>query len=213
MSGAQADARASAELLAMVERHRRETCARLLQQAEAQARELTRRAFAEGRERVQHGIVEVRQHYRRRLTVEQAQIETRRRQQRQHENAELLGRVWAPLRAAMQARWQRPDARRAWINALVNEAQARLRDADWTVEHPLDWPQSEQTALRQRLGRHLDLVPQAEVVAGLRVRCAGACVDGSIEGLLRDRSRVEALLLARLAALRSANQVGSVSDE
>ncbi len=42
------------------------------------------------------------------------------------------------------------------------------------------------------------LEPQAGITAGLRISAGGACVDGSIEGLLRQRTRIEALLLAEI---------------
>jgi hypothetical protein len=44
--------------------------------------------------------------------------------------------------------------------------------------------------------------------AGLRICAAGACVDGSVEGLLRDRRRVESLLLARLIERGRKEQAG-----
>ena len=94
-----------------------------------------------------------------------------------------------------------PGTRRAWIDALLRMAAASLLDSSWTIEHPTDWPQAEQHALRSRVGEvSVSFAPQAGMAAGLRICAGGACVDGSVDGLLKDRAYIESLLLAASGA-------------
>lgn len=199
MSGAGSNSQAREHLLEVVERYRRERCAALLDKANAQARELVRQAYREARGRVQRGIAEVRLTYRHRIAAARARQQTRLRQQRQRENSALLAGLWEQLQGEILLRWQQRKAREMWIEALVQQAAASLLGAAWTVEHPPDWPLAEQNALRGRLDKvSLSFVPQAAMTAGLRICAGGACVDGSLNGLLRDRAHIESLLLARL---------------
>lgn len=193
------DTQARQHLLAVVERYRDEKCVALLEQADQQARQLVRQAYREARSRGQRGIADVRLHYRDKIAAAQARRQTRIRQRRQRDNSLLLAGLWEPLRAAILSRWQQPEARRQWIEELVRKAEASLRERDWVIEHPVEWPQQEQDALRSRLGElSLSFTPRTDMAAGLRICAGGACVDGSVEGLLRDRTRIESLLLARL---------------
>lgn len=199
MSALDSDTQAQQHLLAVVERYREEKCAELLERADEQARQLVRQAYAEARSRAQRGIADVRLHYRHKIAAAQARQQTHMRQQRQHDNSALLASLWEPLRAAILSRWQQPGARRAWIDALLRTAAAKLLDSSWTIEHPADWPQAERDALCTRLGEvRVSFAPQAGIAAGLRIRAGGACVDGSVEGLLKDRAHIESLLLAGL---------------
>jgi len=199
MNGSENETQARQHLLAVVERYRQEKCSEVLNQANDQARQLLRQAYGEARARARRGMAELRLQYRRSIAEAEARQQTRLRQQRQRANSALLAGLWEPLRAAILSRWQQPEARCEWIEALVQKAAASLLDSAWTIEHPADWPQTEQRALRSSLGGlSLSFVPQAAMTAGLRICAGGACVDGSVEGLLRDRAQIESLLLARL---------------
>jgi hypothetical protein len=199
MSVPDSEAQAQQQLLAVVERYREEQCAALLARANDQARELVRQGYAEARARGRRGVAEVRLHCRNRIAAAQARQQTRMRQQRHHDNSALLASLWEQLRGSILSRWQEPGARRAWIDALLRTAAASLLDSSWTIEHPVDWPQAEQHALRSRVGEaSVSFAPQAGMAAGLRICAGGACVDGSADGLLKDRAYIESLLLAAL---------------
>jgi len=199
MSAPGSDTQVQQHLLAVVERYREEKCAELLERANEQARQLLSQAWREARMRGQRGIADVRQQYRHKIAAAQARQQTRMRQQRQHDNSVLLAGLWEPLRAAILSRWQQPETRRDWIDALVRKAAASLLDSTWTIEHPGDWPQAEQSDLHSRLREvSVSFAPQVAMAAGLRICAGGACVDGSVDGLLKDRAYIESLLLARL---------------
>ena len=85
----------------------------------------------------------------------------------------------------------------------VRAALGSLPAGAWTLRHPPGWPPAEQQAVREELGRELGAEPQcrgdAGIEAGLIIDSGGACLDGSLQGLLADRQRLEARLLALLA--------------
>jgi vacuolar-type H+-ATPase subunit H len=200
-------------LLDVVERNRDERCNALLDEARAQARQLTRRAHREARARLRSMVLAAREQARQQLASAKAQQHTRLRLQRHRADKELLARAWQPLARRMQQRWQQAGSRRLWINNLLDQASAMLIDRHWRIEHPVDWPEQERTELEAQLGRELGNPPafaaRAEIAAGLRICAGAACIDGTLEGLLRARTRIEALMLATLNECRDDPATGT----
>jgi hypothetical protein len=192
------------QLLNVVARHRDERCKELLGQARREAGQVIRQAHAEARSRMHQGIQGIREERRERLAAAEAQLTTRRRRRRQGADLRLLATAWQPLRQVLLSRWSQETARRQWVDALVRQAGALLIASDWRIEHPRDWPERERAALEDhlagQLGRHPEFIPRESIPAGLRICADGTCVDATLEGLLHDRARIEALLLARFTA-------------
>jgi hypothetical protein len=192
------------QLLQVVERHRDERCNELLGQARREAAQVVRQAHAEARVRMHRSVQGVREERRQRLAASEAKLQTHRRRRREGADLWLLAAAWQPLRKALLARWSSAAARRQWVESLVNRACALLVATDWQIEHPVDWPAPERAALEERLsgqlGRVPEFIPREDIKAGLRVCANGTCVDATLEGLLRDQTRIESLLLARFNA-------------
>ena len=192
------------QLLQVVERHRDERCNELLGQARREAAQVVRQAHAEARARMHRSVQGIREERNRRLAASEAKLQTYRRRRREGADLWLLAAAWQPLRKALQARWSQETARRQWIESLVHRACSLLVATDWQIEHPVDWPARERAALEERLaeqlGRVPEFVPREEIHAGLRICTNGTCVDATLDGLLRDQDRIEALLLARFNA-------------
>lgn len=195
-------------LLKFLETHRDEQCTDMLAQARSEAQQQVRQAHSEARALLHQAVLDAREQVRARITSATAQQQTRQRQQRQQQDQALLERAWQPLQELLQQRWQEQSSRQLWIDHLLVQAAAALVDNNWQIEHPRDWPVDERDALQARLvelhGYAPILKDEPSISAGLRI-CAGeTCVDGSIAGLLRDRSRIESVLLARLNECRNA---------
>jgi hypothetical protein len=194
-------------LLEVVDRRREEHCAGVTEEAQAQARQIVRQARRETRSRAHEDLLELREQIRQQLASADAQQQTRQRQQRQQVEQALINAAWPQLRDALQRLWDDQDTRRRWVNDLVLQASNMLLDAHWCIEHPPDWPGQECNDLKARLSNEFDCFPSFEphsaVTAGLRITAGGACVDGSIDGLLQGRTRIEAILLARVREQRT----------
>jgi hypothetical protein len=187
-------------LLDVVTQHRDEKCAAIRANAEVEARALLRTAWREARQRMHGENAETRRRVERALASHEAQQQTRARQQRQADNGVLLVAARAALQAALLQRWQQPASRQQWCEVLVNAAVTTLDGKDWTVEHPADWPMSEHDDLLQHItsvcGKTPRLQAKADINAGLRICAGGTCMDATIDGLLHDRERIDAELLA-----------------
>ena len=193
-------------LLAVVEKRRSEQCQKVLDKAQEQGRQLIKQAYRDARQRMHRELDELRQKRRQQLVSMVAQRQTRKRQRRQRADEELLTKTWVELREALLRRWRDSAMRRRWVDALVAQAASVLVDSHWLIEHPLDWPAEERSALQLRLQKRIGHTPHFEVKStisgGLRICSGGACVDGSVDGLLRERLAIEAVLLARIHQTR-----------
>jgi len=193
-------------LLQIVASKRDERCTALLDEARAQARQLLQQARREAGERLHLKVLAIREQARQQLASAQAQRQTRLRLLRHTADQALLDRAWGPLGERLQQRWEQESSRQLWIDNLVEEGLAKLLDRHWRIEHPVDWPAQERETLAARLGRELGnppmFVAQVRLAAGLRIFAGPACIDATPEGLLRARSRIEALMLATLNECR-----------
>lgn len=196
-------------LLQLVEEHREKRCRDIIQQAHEQAATLVRQAHYQARARMHESIQQERTHWRTKIDETRAHLETRQRQRRQQANRLLLKQGWEKLHEVLIERWQKPDQRSSWVEALAQQAMMRLPTKAWRIEHPAGWPSEEQLHFSEKVatytgGQSPIFVETHEIVAGLRILADGACLDGTLEGLLRNRNAIEGHLLAEISRARIA---------
>ena len=131
---------------------------------------------------------------------------------------QLIKEGWSPLQAALRRRWADPASRRLWCDALVAEALERLGPDAWQVEHPAGWDPAELGEpigdATGRTSHRPAFVGRDELHAGLRIRAGRACIDGTIDGLLADRTDIEGRLLAEFDhAARAPRPAASPGEE
>lgn len=187
----------------LVESSREARCRQLLEDAKRGAAETVKRAHRDNRARMRAAIEAQRKHMQETLAATRARLATRARQQRQQADTALLALAWSQLGEVLLERWQDRNCRRLWILSLIQEALARLPGDRWRIEHPQDFDPDQLSSMNARISKHCgrkppDFVTVSSIRAGLRILAGGACVDGTVEGLLMDRARVEAELLAML---------------
>lgn len=189
-------------LLDAVAQQRETRCAEILARARDDAQALVKQARGKARTRLHREILHARQQFAQQLALQQAGQAARQREVRFRSDRALLDQAWPLLRAALVQRWRDAATRRRWVEALAGLAQARLVGDDWRIEHPADWPAEERDALarhlKERSGAEPAFSADTALQAGIRVRAGNTLVDGSCDGLLRDRVHIEALLLASL---------------
>lgn len=199
-------------LLTQLDMHRQARCEELLAQARNEARHEIGHAHQKARARVHQAVLNIREHTRQQLVSAAARQQTRERQLRQHEDQALLERAWQPLQELLLQRWQEPATRRLWIEQLLEQAARVLVETTWKICHPPDWPGDERGAVESRLVKRHGYSPvfsaRSSIRAGLLIVAEHTQVDGTIEGLLHNSSRIEALLLARLNECRVAPPTG-----
>lgn len=187
--------------LGIVERDRVARCDAILRDARDRAAELLREARREARRRVSTAVADDRARSRRRIEAARAELLTRERQLDREVAAKLLARGWDALRQALLAQWQEPEGRARWIAELVADARRLLPHGTWRIRHPPALAEIELVArvAGEASGAAPELEPDPDIAAGLCVHVAGATLDGTLEGLLADRGKVEGRLLMELA--------------
>ena len=194
--------RAMEALLALIESDRARLCDRILGEAREEARGLHGNAHAGARARMRQAFEEQRGRRREQLAAAEARLATERRLHEQQRLVAWLRLASEQLARELQELWQQDEARATWARAVLAAARERLPGGRWRIAHAADWPDDE----RERVVR--DAAPEAipcceadpAIAAGLKVVSGGIVLDGTLEGLLVDRSDFEARLLRRLEA-------------
>lgn len=189
-------------LLALVQAYRRQECERLLAQAQVEARAILAQARGEARQRVHSAVLEERRWAHSQSAAARAHLQTAGRRHQQEQTNALLAAAWERLGAALRQRWREPVLRRAWIEKLLCQARQALPGGPWEIRHPQDLPEDERQALSERLSAPSGEPPQlrgdAQLTAGLRISASSVVLDGTLEGLVGERTRLQAELLAAL---------------
>lgn len=201
----------SAALLGEIEQQCGAECRTIIESAEREAEAIISTAYAAARQRGHKLIMGLRREGEQRLMRATAQRDNDMRMAEEARAAAVLRRGCPQLIDAVVARWNVPEHRRAWIEAVAHSAW-RLNPGAWTVEHPAAWGAVDERTFRDAVGTAGPITFRltSDIIAGLRIRSGGAVLDGSPEALLADQPVVEAKILAAIAAL-SDNGDGSGS--
>jgi hypothetical protein len=198
-----------AALLKLVEEYREQECRRILDAAREEAGRLVAETYRKERAHLHVRIVSERSRAQARIQAARAELATRERWSRERTSISLLDSAWPRLRDRLAARWGGPAGRRAWVKRYLGEALALLPRGPWRVRHAAGWGESERRDVVAWLRGELDASPGLQVddamEAGLVVEYEGALLDASLDGLTKDRSRLEARLLALLTQAREAS--------
>jgi len=186
-------------LLNLVEQHREKSCARMQVLAQEKAAELISKAHGAARNRMHEFNISLRGSIDHQLSSAEARLQTQKRLARQQSDDELLKTGWTLMKTSLEQLWQQADTRTQWIDNLVNLSTAKLVSPYWQIEHPADWANEErhtlQKLLQEQLGQLPELKADSNISAGLRLCAAGSCIDGTVEGLMHEKSWIEAKIL------------------
>lgn len=204
-------------LIRLIEQYRDEECRERLEQAQTRASALLREVYRRERAYLHEQIEAERQRARSRIEAARADHRTRLRRRGERAQARVLEAAWPRLRTALLARWHSVQGRRGWVEHALRLAGGVLppprAGEHWVVHHAPEWLAAERQAVSAALELGLNRQPRfyadRDLVAGVRITCGGAQLDATLAGLLRDRPRLEARLLALLATGDAPNPAGS----
>ena len=186
-------------LLKLVEQHRQKSCTKIQALAQEKAAELISKAHGAARNRMHDFNINLRGEIDRQLSSTEARLQTQKRLARQQSDEELLDSGWSLMQTSLEQFWQQADTRRQWIDNLVTLATAKLVSPHWQIEHPADWATEERHTLQKLLQEQLGQLPEfksdSNISAGLRLCATGSCIDGTVVGLMHEKSWIEAKLL------------------
>jgi hypothetical protein len=190
-------------LLDLIEADRARQCAQIIGDENSRAAALRAQACREARGRLRQAFEELRRQRQAAIAAAQARLATRRRLRLQQRHTALLQLAWQQLPRELKARWQQADARAAWVAQVLSAARTRMPQGPWRILHAPDWPIAEQQALAAAhagTGPAPILEADANIIAGLKVVAQGNVIDGTLEGLLADRTELDARLLRQWEA-------------
>ena len=196
------DADTVEHLVGIVVENREKRCEEIRQQAYQEATAIIKQAHTRSRARLRRHIDTLREKQRVRVSSAHAHNQTLLRQQHQKTDRAILDIAWPVLRAAMLALWDNPESRRKWLDAAIASAAARLREHGVRIEHPLNIDEDELKMMQQQFyrstGSEPDLSGCDDLEAGIRIMAHGTVIDASLEGLLKQRTSIEAAMIARV---------------
>lgn len=194
-------------LLKLVGAYKDQECKRLLDTARQEASELLHKSYRRERERLHKRVEAERSRARSLIQAARAERATSERRTSDHLSLDLLESAWPMLRERLLARWRVPEQRQRWAARYLRQALDLLPRARWAVRHAPEWHESERQVMAEELTEHLGQAPrfqsEGRIEAGLIVESGGAMLDASLQGLLQDRARLEARLLALLGAAKA----------
>ena len=190
--------------LGVVERDRDERCRQILEEAKRKAREIEATARRDAHQRVTQAVRDARARSRAELEAARAALGTEERRLGYDVRKTLLERAWVRLEQVIELRWVLAETRRPWVLALIERARASLPACAWRVDHPSDLDSAELRDISERVRVASSAAPSMSsdsgVVHGIRIEASGACLDGTLHGLLANRTVVEGRLLMELAS-------------
>lgn len=192
------DAQAQA-LLDLVEADRACQIERIVADAKGRAAALRAQARADSRQRMRQAFAEQRALQREQVAAAQARLATKRRLHEQQRTAATLRLAWDRFPGELLCLWRDATTRRCWVSKVLESARPLMQGGAWHIAHAIDWPVAEQLAAVQALQCDADAAPafepDARISAGLKIVAAGNVIDGTLDGLLADRSELESRLL------------------
>lgn len=189
-------------LLGIVVENRDRRCTELREGARSHANDIIKQAHTRVRGRLHHHITMLREKYIDRISAAQARNQTLIRQQHQLADKDILNAAWPVLYESLRVLWNDPAIRGKWSEAAVTSASSKLLERGWRIEHPADFGTEEQARLKQYLitfgEKTAELSVADDIEAGIRIIVNETVIDATLEGLLQQRSVIEAMIIARI---------------
>jgi len=188
-------------LLEIVKDYQQKQCETLLSQARHQSRQIIRHTYSNARRRLRDHILEDRQKLTESVSSTRAKRHTFAMQQKHQANRKFLDDAWELLKTNLQQRWNDQHKRQLWIQSIVEVALNYLPASEWRIAHGKSWIEADQNqfidTIKVKADKKLVFEAQDEISAGILISAAGASVDGTLQGLLSDRERIESEFLAQ----------------
>ncbi len=193
------------ELIAMVQQDRDVKRREILDKANEEADRIVKNSHKNARLRVKEAVAEERRLFAEAENTAQARLETDERRKRLKESEALLQLGRAALREALMERWHNPEARKEWLAMVTEQAVEFLPDGEWEIVCSQGVEAQEIQDMQSRIEKERAIksfeTNDAGLVAGLKIGCNQAWVDGSITALLADSRAIDAQLLGLIAAV------------
>lgn len=189
-------------LLEVIRQYQDKQCENILAQTKADIKSIYRGAYSESRQRLHQNIVGSRREMQEKIAAARARAVTEIKIIRNKAVCEMLGEMRKELEQALKLRWKSVKSRQQWLSKVISQALEILPASNWILIHPSDLTGKEKDFIQAQIGSHAGIKLKLKEVkgtpAGISISSEGAVVDGTLQGLLTDRTRIEAEFLARI---------------
>ena len=124
------------------------------------------------------------------------------RQHRQLADKECLASAWPLLAEALKALWADPVSRQNWLATVITRASSTFLQRNWCIEYPAGFSDEEKKGLHQALAdmdvNTAGLTACDDIEAGIRIVVDGTVIDATLNGLLQQKTKIEAILISRI---------------
>jgi vacuolar-type H+-ATPase subunit E/Vma4 len=188
-------------LLEVIRHYQDEQCKKILAQTKSDIKAIYRNAYSEARQRLHQNIVSSRTEMQAQIAAARARAVTESKMTHNKAVCDMLVAMRAELEQALERRWKSAESRQQWLSRVILQALEILPAGNWILKHPSDLNSKEKefikTKINPQTGIKLKLEKIVNMTAGISISSEGAVVDGTLQGLLTDRTRIEAEFLAR----------------
>lgn len=188
-------------LLEIVEDFKRQQCEVLLEQARQQSQQVISHTYRNARTRLRTYILEDRQQLQQSLASVRAKQHTFVMQQKHQASRIFLNDSWDLLTSKLVQRWQNAKQRQLWVQAIADVAIVSLPASNWQVAYGGEWSKADEkyflAYISSQSNKTVSIQAGSDIDVGIRIEGGGAVVDGTLQGLLSDRVRIESEILAQ----------------
>ncbi|MGD8977492.1 MAG: hypothetical protein PVG91_07785 [Gammaproteobacteria bacterium] len=169
-----------------------------LDAANQRARTLLAGARHKARQRVRQAVAEERQLIAHTLDKTRAALASRQRRRQQAVDVERLERGRALLGEALRIRWENPETRAEWVQAVMQDARSILQEGNWHIQYPEGIDEDWITGLIGNPPGNNTIRAVPDIKGGLRIQRGAACLEMTIAGLMARADDLSSELLAEI---------------
>lgn len=173
-------------------------CKAALDEARQRARALLAETRRRARQRVRQAVVEERQLMAQTLDKTRAALASRQRRRQQAVDVERLERGRALLGEALRMRWEKPENRALWVQAVMEDARAILQEGNWHLQYPEGIDEQWIVSLIGNPSGNSTIRAAPDIKGGLRIQRGAACLEMTIAGLMARADDLSSELLAEI---------------
>jgi len=199
ISGSVVDAQV-ARLLLLVQTYKDEHCEAVITKARLDAKALIQQAHHDVRTRMHQVVKNNREEIQQKINQAKAKKQIADKQIQYQHDQRLLNVTLDKLQQRLISRWHITEQRQAWVDKVLSVAYKVLLINVWQVEHPIEWSVEEKKQMCEHIskqtGQSPALIGKRDIQAGIRISSNGSVVDGTLSGLMVDRTGIEVEFLS-----------------
>lgn len=175
-----------------------QTCHTLVEGAKQQAKEIINKSYQEVMQEVKQVIAEERVYITHYSQMQNAKLWTVEQQVHYQQEQAFIEKALHLIQMKLSDFWQ--NKRNIWLDKILQQALKILFGKSWLIEHTEDFTETEQLYMISQINKVIsepliEFKVNTQISAGIIIQQEYIILDGSLEGLLKDKNQITANLL------------------